>query len=906
MSSSPFTNSFSQGNTKVSTTTASMPRPNFQTGALIDDLVKHYVRPSTQVMSTVQNSANGNPIPGHGALDANFAKTVNDRRDIKNILAMNPNAQLAIDIIVNGTLSPNNTLDSSLQYKSSYDKLGTIKSALLQKIRDCMNDYTELEDKLPTILRDAKYDVGSYALLVVPMARVKQLINEERTNKKGSKASPIKLESVDNALNLFATGKHDAQKTNQRLKTQVIDIKLEDLGIKSDAKDKAPELGTITIHSDLSVIRLNRLKERMIKQESQYDCLAGLAEYSSYNIADDLPKQESLTQQQIDESLATAKSYSQDDVLVIDPVDDFESMDLPIHMHVPHEAIFVVHKPGSPEDHIGYFIALDLSGNPISIAGELNIYSPVYSGIYGNDATSSAMGGQANFAAGNMELGYSGFANNGVAGRRLSDKNALFTRILDQKINKELKESNYIGSDISLSTKKELMEMMYTRLLSNKQTQLLYVPASLMTYYAFDYDDNGNGLSLVIKHKNIGVFNSILTLANTVAAVNNTIDYKEVKIKFDEDEIDVNERMEQIAGNLARYTTLNASRLMNTDVNTQVDYLGMSGYQFAFEEHPHLPGTTVSIDSLNRERTMPDPDVVEKNEALLIQGLGSTPEVVDMARNVEFASSYFQSNLQAARRGIADQKILTRFTNKFIRVYVMNAPIILKYLIDTIDKKRADLPEIKGIKTIEVVRAFVSSITVALPRPDMVKVEALDKAIQSQEQLLDHVLKYTIGEEAVQGADVGENLEEVLTALRYKVKALAMREWMASNSMFNEGFFSGLFNGDREEVDAAVSKIEEQQEFIVDVLSSHKILTSDFISKINNRTQKVLDARGTDETGGSATTTTTTDTSTDTTATNDGGANDSDPFGSMGGDGEAGGDNAPADGGDGGGEDPFA
>lgn len=74
------------------------------------------------VSSASHQTSKGEAIPLPGVMDANMRKVMNDRRDIKNILSMNPNAQLAIDIVVNGTLSPNNTLDTGLQYKSSYDK----------------------------------------------------------------------------------------------------------------------------------------------------------------------------------------------------------------------------------------------------------------------------------------------------------------------------------------------------------------------------------------------------------------------------------------------------------------------------------------------------------------------------------------------------------------------------------------------------------------------------------------------------------------------------------------------------------------------------------------------------------------------------------------------------------------
>ena len=870
--------SFSSSKVKESNSNTPGLRPRVKSGSKVDDILRNYVRPNEQVGAQTQKSANGHPIPSYGALDANLSKTVSDRRDIKNILEMNPNAQLAIDICVNGTLSPNNTLDSQLQYKSSYDKLGAIKSTLLQKIREIMNAQVELEDILPTVLKDAKYDVGSYALLVVPTGRIREMIKSEKLERTNSDQKIMKFESM---INDFSNVKRPLQADKRYLEPSALSFKLEDIGLETTTSLDVSKL--ITVHSDLEIIRMNKMRENWIKQEAVNGCLDSLEDFSNYDIKADMAemakehKQEGLDDSVIADSLNRARNYAFDDVISLAPEVDPDGIDMAVHMHIPHESIFVMHKPGSPEDHVGYYIALDMSGNPISVGDELNIHNPNYNGTYGNDASNSAMSGQANFAAGNTEMGFSGMNNSSIQGRRISDKTALFSKVTEKQLVDKIKSGYFKHHDISLAEHKDLMQTMFQRLLSNKQTQLIFVPASLMTYIAFEYDENGNGISLIIKHKNIGVLNSILTLANTLSAINNTIDYKEVRVKFDDDELDFNKTTDMVIGNLVRHSSMNGSRLLSTDVYKQFDYLGTKGYQLAFEDHPSFPGTSVEINNLDRERAAPDVDVMEKNEALLIQSLGSTPEVVDMARNVEFASSYFQSNLQAARRAIADQKILTKFLDKFIRTYLMNSPLALKWMIQEIDRSRKDNPELRGIKTIELVRGFINSVTTQLPKPDMVKVELLDKAIIEQEKLVDHVLKYTIGEEALQGEDVGEHLEATLEAIRRKIKAVIMRDFLASNNMFNEGIINAIFNNDEEELDSAMGRIESQQEFTLNFLKKHEIVTATTIKRVNDDLNKIKEARDLDAGSGGGFDTSTTETSTDNNADPNAGG-EADPF----------------------------
>ena len=896
--------SFSSNKVKESNSNTPGLRPRVKAGTKVDDILRNYVRPNEQVNSQTQRSTNGHPIPSYGVLDANLAKTISDRRDIKNILEMNPNAQLAIDICVNGTLSPNNTLDSQLQYKSSYDKLGPVKSVLLQKIREIMNAQVELEDILPTVLKDAKYDVGSYALLVVPTGRIRDMIKAEKMDEARNEQKILKFESMINDL---SNVKKPLLADKRYLQPSALSFKLEDIGLEPTAKVDISNL--ITVHSDLEIVRLSKMRERLIERDAVDGCLDSLDSFSDYDAKKDMAelaekyKQEGLDDSIISDALNRARSFSFDDVVSLSPDVDPDGIDMAVHMHVPHESIFVMHKPGSPEEHVGYYIALDMSGNPISVEDELGTYTPNYTGTFGNDATNSSMAGQTNFAGGNTELGFSGLNNSSIQGRRISDKTALFSKVTEKQLIDKIKSGYFKHHDISLAEHKDLMQTMFQRLLSNKQTQLIFVPASLMTYIAFEYDENGNGISLIIKHKNIGVLNSILTLANTLSAINNTIDYKEVRVKFDDDELDFSKTTDMIIGNLVRSSSMNGSRLLSTDVYKQFDYLGTRGYQLAFEDHPSFPGTSVEINNLDRERAAPDVDVMEKNEALLIQSLGSTPEVVDMARNVEFASSYFQSNLQAARRAIADQKILTKFLDKFIKIYLLNSPLALKWMIKEIDKSRKENPDIRGVKTIELVRGFINSVTTHLPKPDMVKIELLDKAIQEQEKLVDHILKYTIGEEALQGEDVGEHLETTLEAIRRKIKAVIMRDYLASNNMFNEGIVSAIFNNDEEELDAAMSRIEAQQEFTLNFMKKHEIVTATTIHKVNEELNKVKEARDLDGSSsdfGSSSTDTNTDGSADA-----GGDAGGDPFADTGADGGDG-DNQETDPAQADSSDPFA
>lgn len=876
--SNAFQRSFTNTTVKTDTNTTDRSRPTLINKRLIQDVVENWVGGKSSSALSLNRSMSGIPIPHNQNLVANYQKTVNDQQDIRNILAMNPDAQLAIDIMVHGTLSPNNTLETQLRYTSDYDKIGPLKSQLLTDIQEIINKHTSLEDNLPRILQDAKYDVGSYALLVIPVNRIRELIQDTTTtNEIRNDGSGVY--KVGDTVKKYGHNIHfeSAQQTVLN-KASAFTVEFTEKSLKFEShqptlrrkeKKSRPDF---YIHDDLSSVTLSHLiKKRRMTAES-YSTLEALDGFSTY-------KAESTTNvnsSHIDE-VADNRQYTLQDALRIHEDFNTETLDLPHCVHIPHGSIFVVHTPGNPEEHIGYFIAYDMSGNPVSSSLDYKSYNPNMNPMMTNDANTSDMGNVVNYAAGNLEYGpHNAFQSM----QDQSQKAEVFMALMQDKLVEKIREKG--GEDITLAEHRALFSIMFSRLLANKQTQLVYVPASLLTYIAFEYDDNGNGVSLVVKHKTIGILNSALTLANTNAAINNAVDPKDVRITFDDDETDFDKTTALVLGNISRNTLIAQQLLMSTDTNRQMEHLAQRGYQVSFESHPHFPGTSVEINNLDRERTIPDTDLIDNTKSLLIQSLGSTPEVVDMARNVEFASSYFQTNLTAARRAIADQKIFTKFLNKFIRSYILNAPLILKWMISEIDKSRENNPSINDMRTVDVVKAFINSIEVKLPKPDMVKTELLIGAIEQHEKLVDTIIKYTISEDAIPGNLVGDELGNALEMVRAEVKTLIMGEWLASNNMLTDSFFKALFNQDKEELTNLMIRMEKQHEFTLEFLSDHTAVVERAIAKVNNKVEAMREAQGeenssssdfssSDDSGGSG------DSGGDDNDSDDGGVSD-DPF----------------------------
>lgn len=79
-------------------------------------------------------------------------------------------------------------------------------------------------------------------------------------------------------------------------------------------------------------------------------------------------------------------------------------------------------------------------------------------------------------------------------------------------------QNGVYGENVKVSRPTEIYRMMFARACSRMMTQLVFIPQSLMTYIAFDYNSYGVGKSLLESTKILGSIRAMLLFANTVAA----------------------------------------------------------------------------------------------------------------------------------------------------------------------------------------------------------------------------------------------------------------------------------------------------------------------------------------------------------------------------------------------------
>lgn len=766
-----------------------------------------------------RTTKDGTPIPEDSDISRMLKVASSSVRDARNILKSSPELCMGIDIYIAGLLSPNDVSRPELNITSNLSgELEGVKSALLDVIRDwAKNDY-KIDGRLKDWVFRSKYLAGAMPIMIVPLTEIDNIINEKDQAKK-----LIKLESYDSskADGFFSggffkstgilgsgLGNKDAKKRStetvfQTLKMESADgNSLHDSSIHVDAEQKkviteyfkdSPELAKKTvdalsnvfIHDNPEIFKVPRIAQAIARKQilSRFSPLDQLAQES----ADDESNANVIEQNgrkielQNGELIYPDRKFETREVISLRPVDIYDNVGHPIPIELPYDSCFPVSPPGLPEKHIGYIVALDSSGNPLTIGEDAfnapdptDIAMQTSSGVMGTQVLSQAAD---NGVDGISNLRY-GSLNNA--------SNKIFNTYLISDIKERLKNGMYQGVELDIRFTQVFLEQMWKRAMVGQQVQFLFVPVELLTYIAFEYNELGMGESKLIKHKDIAIIASTVQIANALASINNAIQHKKVTIDFGEDEIDAFDTDEKLKQYITRAQW--ASTLFtSSNTQDQLNQILNSGYHFVYENgNGAFPDTRFDIEYMTREAAVIENDYLDTVNKRLIMLSGVSPEIVDMSQEVEFAQTYITGHMLRAQQASIEQEALCANTTKFIKSFTLHSQILLKKLLEIVKKYRvADKsPLAKSKKSdADYIREFVESLETSLPKPDTSKLNMQKENLTTHEEIIDKCIEYYFDDPLFESSEIGEKLGEKRDLFKSVFKMSYMRNVLQTNNL---------------------------------------------------------------------------------------------------------------------------
>ena len=622
-------------------------------------------------------------------------KQIQTVRDAKDIFAMLPDLRYAASLGTASILSTDDLLTISLIYTSGSKKLSLeMKSRLSGVLQGFFKDELKFNQKLYDIVYKMRYVNGSYPIVILPEASVSDLINgdyagvgtERWSDNNSLNIYNVGLIGSPDDISVSAVGAERYFRKRKLAASKGYDTTLpirQPLTNKTSLEFDIP----LTLTDNIQVLRLPTIK-RMHDADIASSMLGreayGVSRNAEYYVQEECEKP--------DVELFASKTFKYQHLATLKATNmaSRPSVDRPTLMDIPPEACCVVHSPGTFTAPIGVLIALDELGHPLA---ENNHYTTVISNYLRRNVTSDNIDAVAKGV---------GVAKDRVyewTERRLAEltKNLVMTKFVNS-----LKNGNYGHSNITLADNPSFVRTMIATGLSQKRTQLLFVPIENITYFATSFNSDGTGLSIIEETKILASMRVGSKFAALHAAVNNARSITNIKITLDADDRDPESHIERVKSDAANM--INQPLPLTGSSDDWNKHLANNGMVFSIQGNEHYPTTETEVSTDTNRYEYPDGEQEERNAKDMYTAFGVNPAVILDGSPVETATQVTVKDLHAARVAMVEQEKLAPLITHFVKNYTYADPLLLDALAKEIEEvliERNNAKRINRIRALE-------------------------------------------------------------------------------------------------------------------------------------------------------------------------------------------------------------
>lgn len=783
---------------------------NVELAATISKLVKPQERPLFKPSDP--ETATGLVNTGVSQISKSIMTRIEDN---ENIFRLFPDIELAAQIVISSILSPKDMVKSELIYRTKESVFPPQMTAkLIEIVRAAINTEYKLLDELPDILRQALFESGSCVKAVLPESAVDQLINQNKR---------ITTESIQ-AVDLFVPG---------------TDGKIRHLGILGDPRPndrKKPIFAFESAFSSASTVQYEAgfyAAPKLVASDEDFD-LAKLVKMIEpcVEVCDNfhylkMPKLIEKVNEQAIQRLTGSKlkngalrfveeSYHHfeekkkttpkelESMLYKTAKNDYQpfinvpgslnlsrkSVGKPLVLNIPSEAAIPVHVPGDCSQHVGYFIPIDIDGNPVTIDSVSYDSGQGLSSMLQTDKSNSSLSGLLTEKA-RRNLGNDGFVP------MLDRMTEVYADLIEHDLLERLLKGSY-GRKLQISRNNEIYRIMLSRTLQAQMTRLIYVPADYITYFAFNFHRNGTGKSYLDDLSNITSLRAMVLFSKVMAKVKSSITTTSVNVSLDPRDNDPIKTIETAKHLVARARQQYFPHGLNRVVDL-TDWIQRAGIEITFDGHPRLPSTKFTFESKNIQHTEPDDSLDEMFRHQTYMHFGLSPETVDSAAKADFATTIENQSILFARRIFMLSNKFSVMMTDYAQKIVSNDESILAALAEVFNEHKGEMEKLMTDEEKELyardpagytsyaLQQFIEILELDMPKPDSTRNASQKAAFEAYEEMVDKGLAYIFSEEILPAEFAGKSSEYV-TAVKNTWKAHLMRAWMADNNYAPELF----------------------------------------------------------------------------------------------------------------------
>jgi hypothetical protein len=415
---------------------------------------------------------------------------------------------------------------------------------------------------------------------------------------------------------------------------------------------------------------------------------------------------------------------------------------------------------------------LEADGSPLNRASVPNKYRQLSNDLYDN-VDSQANNGFVTNSGGqqNATSEHQRFMDTRNKNRQLL---AAYYEDFEEKLLESLR-TGVVNNKVKISNPTELFRIMFFRQLEKQKTRILYIPAFFVSYFAFNYDISGRGVSLLEQTKLYSSFRAILTCASLNAAVAASVNTTNVEITLDENDPDPKETINMMLTEFvaSRSNTLSLYRFSTVDI---LNSLTRAGVQVNVTGNANFPSTTMVTSESPREIKPPDSELMDQFKRAHYAALYFSAETIGQLNEIDFATTITSSNLFQTNRISKIQSEAEPQYAGFIQRYIKAGGPLYNKLKKLFEDEKCELKLSDGI----------ASIRVVLPRPDTATYDAKQKDYEAFCNLLKGCFEAYFTDEMLTGLFDDPMLVANIAPLRAGLMGLIQREYIRSENIMPE------------------------------------------------------------------------------------------------------------------------
>lgn len=688
----------------------------------------------------------------------------NIMQEMRHIAALSPEHKQASRIMVSSIISPNDMQVGQVGVLSKAPELGDDINALItEELNDFFNTKLKLGVRLARWLDTAMFTHGSAPVMLLPKWNLDNL-NAAVDNDmmkcgmqygSGSTLQNIGCSSwfdeVDSKLMSklsISMEQFQAAKTVDNLDTSAIVMR----------EDMLHQVKTLDIfgYTDVNNKEWSETDFDNIATESLSAAVKLITDNKSFILTHDQPM--AVLQHRI-KSFGDASKNVNDKInkyfvgdgaaplMIVQAEGELDSKDHPAIIELPPESVVPVCVPGTPSEHIGYFVLIDQFGSPmtsrvmdqVSSFGSRRLVQSTVDAAYGKPVE--------NIIGNRMD-----------AAQRFAATSTIFGITLKNMMERKLDTLGFRG--VQVEQHDAISNCMFHHLLQRKHVGLIFVPAELMCYFCVDHREDGTGKAITEDCRIISAMRTALLIADVMAAMRNSTDRRVIEMNID----DQNTNFEQ-ACDLARkvFTEKQMLRFDNNPQTIARDLInkalvilpkGMKG----------IPDITPSQESRPTNSPRVDADLMKMLGDWMIAFIGIPPSALNALNEAEYSRSVATNNLFFSNNIRTYQAIIIYILTKFGRNYLKFAPALQRKLKDIVGSKATSTVAVEGhddntsidgekIDTERLIGSIIANLEITLPTPNIAAGKAQIEELSTFVDVVDRVLAKVVGDELVDAND---------------------------------------------------------------------------------------------------------------------------------------------------------